>query len=136
MADFGPGNPGSSSPESPGQGSHAPAVNVQATITIAAPGTGLRLACNSITAMLVANTTAPAAAKVSVRLIDGASGGATILWEAVLALQAVAGDRAGIALAPLFIRGSANTAMTLEFDAAGGANTFESVAITTEQVGA
>lgn len=114
-------------PREPFAINHAPAANTQATITQAAAGVGKRNVCTALTVILAAGTTAPAAAQVDVKLIDGASGGATILWEAQLSLQAVAGDRAGVALSGLWIEGTANTAMTLEFSAAGGANTFESV---------
>ena len=122
-------------PPSAWTANHAPAANTQATATKAAAGTGRRNVCTSLTVMLVGGTTAPAAVQVDARLIDGASGGSTILWEAALALQAVAGDRAGVALSGLHIEGSANTQMTLELSAVGGANTFESVAAVGHVVG-
>lgn len=108
---------------------HGPAANTPATCTQAAAGAGKRNVCTGLTVMLVSNTVAPAAAAVVVRLIDGASGGTTYLWEMRLSLPATAGAASGAVRENLFIVGSPNTAMTLEFSAAGGANTFESVSM-------
>lgn len=108
---------------------HKPAVNTRATATKAAAGAGIRNLLRSMAVFLVAGTTAPAAIQVNVYVIDGASGGTTYLWVAVFALQAVAGDRCAFVQSGLEIDGTANTALTLEFDLAGGANTFESVAM-------
>lgn len=108
---------------------HRPAVNTAATISRTAL-TGQRHVCTSITATLVAGTTAPAAVQVDVVLRDGASGAGTVLWSARVALEAVAGKVAPpIVLPGLNIEGSINTAMTLEFTAAGGGNTFEGVSM-------
>lgn len=109
---------------------HLPAANTQATKTNAAAGVGVRNVCTSITAVVVATATAPTAIQLNVSLIDGATGGTTFLWRAVLSLPATAGETRGIALSNLWIPGTANTAMTLEFSAAGGANTVESVSMT------
>ena len=108
----------------------APAAATPATATRAAGGGAIRHVCTSICARIVATGTAPTAANVQVNLRDGASGAGAILQSWALALQAVAGDRDAVVLAGLNIVGSANTAMTLEFAAAGGANTVESVAMT------
>lgn len=113
---------------------HVPAANTQATISHAAGGAGVRRVCTSLSCVLAANTTAPAAAAVTISLIDGASGGGTILWAQKIVLSAVAGAMNGIALADLWIPGTANTAMTLEFSGAAGANTFESVSLVTTVV--
>jgi len=108
--------------------SHAPAVNTQATASKAAGGAGVRHVARAISASLCAGTTAPAAAQVSVRLRDGASGAGTILWEMTLCVQATAGVSVPVTI-PVNIVGTANTAMTLEFSGAAGANTFESVSL-------
>jgi len=110
---------------------HRPGTNVQATATRAAASkTGQRLVATSITVTFTAGTSAPSANSITVSLIDGASGGGTTLWGPHdISIPAVAGAMNGIAL-PCWIVGSANTAMTLEFSAAGGANTFESVTLT------
>jgi hypothetical protein len=109
---------------------HFPASNTQATTSKSAGAAGVRHVCTGITVVLAGGTTAPAAAQLNVALRDGASGAGTILWQAVITLPAIAGAMNGIALSGLHIRGTAATAMTLEFSAAGGANTFESVSMT------
>lgn len=108
---------------------HLPAANTQATITRAAAGAGIRNVCTGLTVIFAAGATAPTAINVAVNLIDGASGGGTYLWRATLSLPATAGAVNGIARQPLWIPGTANTAMTLEFSVAGGANTIESVSM-------
>lgn len=113
---------------------HAPAANTVATATKAAAGARKRNVCTGITVMLVAGATAPAAIQVTVNLIDGASGGTAYLWRAVLSLPATAGQSAGITRTDLWIPGGLNTDMTLEFSAAGGANTVESVSLETEVI--
>lgn len=106
---------------------HVPAVNTKATISKAAGAAGVRHVCTGLTVVLAGDTTAPAAAQLTVALRDGGTGAGTILWQAIITLPAVAGAMNGITRSGLNIRGSAATAMTLEFSAAGGANTFESV---------
>lgn len=120
----------------PGQWSvtHSPAANNQATITKAAGAAGVRHVATSITATLSTNTAAQSVS-VIVNLRDGATGAGTILWSTRLTIDtnvATIGGApiAGIALSGLNIPGSAATAMTLEFAANGGANIFESVALT------
>lgn len=107
---------------------HLPAVATQATATKAAAGAGVRNVCTSITVVFAAGTAAPAVQQLSVSLIDGASGGTTYLWRAYISLPATAGAVNGITL-QLWRPGSPNTAMTLEWSAAGGANTFQSVSM-------
>jgi hypothetical protein len=109
---------------------HTPAANTQATATKAAGGASLRHICTGITVVLAADTTAPAAVVLTVELRDGATGAGTIVWQGRISLPAVAGAMSGIVVPNLHIRGTANTAMTLEFSAAGGANTFQSVTMT------
>jgi len=114
---------------------HAPAANTKATITRAAAGAGKRNVCTGLTVTFCAGATAPTAVQVSVALIDGASGGTTYLWGPhVISLPATAGAMNGIARDGLYIPGTANTAMTLEFSAAGGANTIEAVSFESIQV--
>lgn len=108
---------------------HVPAVNTQATVTKAAVA-GVRHICTGIYASLIANTTAPAAIVVTLSLIDGASGGTSYLWRQSFALQAIAGLMDDVNISGLSLPGSLNTAMTLEFSAAGGANTFETITLT------
>lgn len=110
---------------------HAPAANTQATISRAAVN-GSRHICTSISATLSAQATATSG-DVQVNLRDGATGAGTILWSQTVRVGGAGGaiaDRAILQLSGLSIVGSNNTAMTLEFSAAGGANTFESVALT------
>lgn len=101
---------------------HAPAVNVQATTTKAAGGAGVRHVCRSIAFSMFA---AAALGPIQVNLRDGASGAGTILWT--MTVQAGVGGFIAQAFSGLNIFGSANTAMTLEFSAAGGAADSESV---------
>lgn len=109
--------------------SHVPAANTQATISRAAAGAGIRNVCTGLTIVLAGGTAAPAAVNMTVNLIDGALGGTTYLWRVTLSLPAVAGAVNGIARSGLWLPGTANTAMTLEFSAAGGANTIQSVSL-------
>ncbi len=106
-----------------------PAANTQATVSRAAAGIGIRNVCTELTVALAAGATAPTAVQLSVSLIDGASAGLTYLWRAVIALPATAGAVTGFVVSGLWLPGTANTAMTLEFSAAGGVNTFESVSM-------
>lgn len=107
---------------------HTPVANTQATITRAAGGSGVRHICRSITATLI-GLAAAAETTVLVNLRDGATGAGTILWSARLLVVGTTGSETGISLSNLNIIGSANTAMTLEFAAAGGADTFETVSV-------
>ncbi len=107
---------------------HNPAVNVQATISQPAPGVGIRNVVTGLTITLVANSTAPTATVVTVAVIDGATGGTLFLWGPIrMGIAAVAGAMNGIAKSSMWLQGTPNTATTLEFSAAAGANTFESV---------
>lgn len=108
---------------------HTPVANTQATITRAAGAAGVRHVCKSITVTLI-GLAASAEATVLVNLRDGVTGAGTILWSARLLVMGLTGSQAGITLGSLNIVGSAATAMTLEFAAAGGANTFETVSLT------
>lgn len=105
---------------------HTPASNTQATASKAAGGAGVRHVCRSITASLYG--TGGGVAPLQLNLRDGATGAGTIKTSYYLGTTAAnAVDR--LALSDLNIVGSANTAMTLEFAAAGGANTLETVSM-------
>lgn len=109
---------------------HTPSSNTQATIAQSAAGSGLKNICTSITATLACGSTAPTANQVYLYLRDGSSGSGTILWSAAVSIPAVAGSMSGVSISDIWIPGTANTAMTLEFSAAGGANTVETVSMT------
>ena len=106
---------------------HDPGDNTQATATRAAAGVGKRNVCTGFAFTINGGATAPAAISLSCRIIDGASGGSTYLWQGRLALPATAGAVSGVISPPKWLVGSKNTAMTIEFSAAGGVNTFECV---------
>lgn len=110
---------------------HTPAANTQATISRAAVAS-TRHICTSLSAVLTAPA-AIASGTVQINLRDGATGAGTILWSQTLQVggaTSISADRAIIQLSGLQIFGTANTAMTLEFSAAGGASTLESVSLT------
>jgi hypothetical protein len=104
---------------------HQPAANTQATIAKAADA-NLCHVCTSITVTL--GGTAATAAGLVFNLRDGATGAGTILWSGRLCNLANTGD--SIAIAGLRIRGTKNTAMTLESAAAPAANVTATVAMT------
>ena len=110
---------------------HHPAANTVAIAEQAAAGAGIKNVCRSVNVRLSAGASAPTAAVLTVTLRDGATGAGTIKASWSIAIPAVAGDNAPpISMENLWIEGTANTAMTLEFTAAGGANTVESVVMT------
>jgi len=113
---------------------HAPAVNTQATISRPAVPTSQpadnRHVCTSISAVLASDPALAAVARVQVNLRDGAAGAGTILGSWTLSIPATPGACTILSLDSLEIIGSPNTAMTLEFAAAAGALTFESVTMT------
>lgn len=106
-----------------------PAVNTRASVTRVAGAAGVRHILTGLTVVLAAGATTPTAVQLDVRVRDGILDTGTILWQAVIALPATAGVMNGITRAGLWIPGTAATAMTIEFSAAGGANTFESVSM-------
>lgn len=108
---------------------HVPNTNTQATKTQTSAGAGKRNVCTGFTVTMTAGASAPtAAAPILVSVIDGASGGSTYLWRSYITLPAVAGAVVSMIRSDLWLVGSQATAMTIEFSAAGGANTYESVA--------
>jgi|SRR6185295_15775424 len=106
-----------------------PAANTQATATqAAAAGTGYCNVVTWLTVMVTAGASAPSAKSMSVAIVNGASGSTDYIWgPQALSIPAVAGAVNGIALANLSIVGKPNTATTIEFSVAGGANTVQSV---------
>jgi hypothetical protein len=107
-----------------------PAANTAATCTHAAV-TGKQHVCQTIHVTFNAGAAAPTAVQVSVVLRDGPSNSGTVLWSSQMALPAVAGQASPVVeQSGLAIQGTTGNAMTLEFTAAGGANTFETVALT------
>lgn len=108
----------------------SPAVNTQATVSKAAGGAGVRHVCTGISARFIGGTTAPAATQAVLNLRDGATGAGGILLQYTIIIPAVIGAKDEVNLTGLNIVGSPNTAMTIEFGGAGGANTFQSVNIT------
>lgn len=109
---------------------HTPAANTQATIERAAGAGTVRHVCTSIAASFIVDT-AGVPVTTLLNLRDGATGAGAILWSKRVSFAGMAiGAFVQIDLSGLQIFGSAATPMTLEFSAAGGANTFESVALT------
>jgi len=102
---------------------HNPAAATQATITQAAAGSGIRNVCKRITASIGAAATA--SGPVTVVLRDGATGVGTVLFTATM--SCIAQGQSVVDIDNLQIAGTANTAMTVEFTAAGAAATVESV---------
>lgn len=103
---------------------HVPATATQATITQAAPGAGLRNVCKGITVSVAAG--ASAQTPVIAVLRDGATGAGPILWACALSAAA---NFCGTISVEVDIKGSPNTAMTLEFTAAGVTASQETVAM-------
>ena len=117
---------GESRPDTRWIGIHRPTSNTQATITISSPGAGFVLICDTLTVSFAADSSAPSATTRQPSLIAGSSGGTTYLWGTRLGIPAVAGATNGACPHGPWSAGEA-TALTLEFDSAGGANTFEAV---------
>lgn len=106
---------------------NTPAANTQATASQAAGSAGVRNVCQNISAKIAGGASAPTAGIATLNLRDGATGAGTVLMSWIFGITAVAGATVGVDLSNLNIPGTAATAMTLEFVAAGGANTYESV---------
>lgn len=109
----------------------AAAANAQATITRAAGAAGVRHVATSISWSL--SSVGTASGTLAVNLRDGATGAGTILWA--MTVQIPINFFANFSLGDLSIFGTAATAMTLEFNFAGGVATIESVAFTGYSVG-
>lgn len=105
---------------------NTPAANAQATASKAAGGAGVSHVATSIT---VCFSGTAVAAPVTVNLRDGATGAGTVLRSWTLGISAINESRC-VDLSGLAMIGTANTAMTIEFAGAGGANTQETVTLT------
>lgn len=105
-----------------------PAVSTQASASLAAEA-GVRHVA-TVACFSGGSTTAPAATQLTVNLRDGASGTGTVLasWT-VVALAATGQNVAPYCTPPLYVAGSTNTAMTLEYSALL-TNLFENVTLT------
>lgn len=104
---------------------HNPAANTQATVTQAAPGANRRLVITS--ARWSSGTTALLGA-VQNRTVELFSGAA--IYQGQLIHPSAAGSWQQINLENRVIVAPVNTSVIIRFDAAGGANTFQSVAMT------
>jgi len=102
---------------------NTPAAATQATISKAASGAGARHVATSISACTA--QTAAGQTPIAINLRDGATGAGTILrtWK----IATVLGDSRCIDISNLSIIGSINTAMTIEFAAAGVAGSEQTV---------
>lgn len=101
---------------------HEPAAATQATCTKAATA-NVRHVCKVISVSIACGATAQT--PISVRLRDGATGAGTILWS--MKVSAPVNSSQVIYEPGLSIVGSVNTAMTLEFSAAGVAASEQTV---------
>lgn len=109
---------------------HVPATNVQATKSQASAGSGKRNVCTGFTFTLTAGASAiAAAAPLIVSVIDGAAGGTTYLYRSYINIPATAAGMVAIVRSGLWLVGTQATALTVEFSAAGGTNSYESVAM-------
>lgn len=101
----------------------AAAVNVTATVTKAAGGAGVRHVLTSLRG--VVNAVAAQTTPLVLVVRDGATTAGTILWQSKV--TALIGTDGVIDATGLSIVGSANTAMCIEFTAAGTTNNFETI---------
>ena len=102
---------------------HAPAAATQATASQAAGAANVKNVCDAFAACEV--TVGTAQTIITLNLRDGATGAGTILMS--LSLIMTTNSVWTVALSGLCIVGSAATAMTLEFSAAGVAASVQSV---------
>lgn len=101
-----------------------PAAATQATASRAAGGAGVRHVCTGFT-FSCSGAAAAATGLLQAVIRDGATGVGTIIWTA--SIQAPLADSKEITVSGLSLLGTANTAMTIEFVAAGAAGTQEAV---------
>jgi hypothetical protein len=105
-----------------------PAVSNQATASAAAVA-GVRHVADCVS-FSAGSTTAPALTALTVNLRDGATGAGTVIWSQQVIIPAATGQNVvPFSLCGLNLRGTANTAMTLEFSALL-TNLIESVSLT------
>jgi hypothetical protein len=107
-----------------------PAANAIASASHAAVP-GKSHVCNTIHCTLSSNAVLAAAINVSFIVRDGASGVGAVLWSSSLSLPNTPGTAsAPISMSGLAITGTLGNAFTVEFSAAAGAGTFETVSAT------
>jgi dihydroorotase-like cyclic amidohydrolase len=104
---------------------HTPAAATQAIAAKAAGGEGVRHVCRGISASIACGANAQTPIRLVLR--DGATGVGAILWSKKL--SAPANSTANVDLTGLAYVGSPNTAMTLEFAAAGVAASEQDVTL-------
>lgn len=97
----------------------APATNAQASNFKAAGGAGVRHVVRSLHFSIAGSA---ASNIVGIYIWDGSSG-STMLWAGIIACPA--NDSRSVSMSGLNLIGSPNTGLTIEFSAAGGANTVE-----------
>src|SRR6266568_4914544 len=102
---------------------HTPVAATQATISAASAGASNKNVASAISFSIYTGATAQTIIVIALR--DGASGAGTILWSKSCALAASSFWTENVTLPDL--QGTAATAMTLEFSAAGVANSVQSV---------
>lgn len=103
----------------------------QSTISFAAGGAGIYNVCTGFMASLCVTTVLASGETGVLNLRDGASGAGTVLWTCEIGLPGTAAVGTTQIVGPisgLFLIGSANTAMTLEFSA-GLTGVVESVSL-------
>ncbi len=106
---------------------HSPAANTQATISKAAGGAGVRHVCRQVSGTIGQDATGSTAVLVTLNLRDGATGAGTVLQSWTMCLANTAGAVVPFSFPGLNIFGTANTALTIEFNASGGVHVFQSV---------
>lgn len=104
---------------------HIPAAATQATVTQAAGAAGVKNVATLLSYAIV--TVGTAQTVISIALRDGATGAGTVLWSKQFILPVNATVNESVSLP--HVQGSAATAMTLEFSAAGVAASLESVSL-------
>jgi hypothetical protein len=108
---------------------HTPAANTVATITRAADASKAHYV-TSIAAGFYNNAALGAAVAGVLQLRNSTTGAGTIIWSMPMSLKAAAGESVPVLLGGLNIAIGLGNAVTLEFSAAGGANTLQQVALT------
>lgn len=104
---------------------HNPAAATQATISAPAGAAGVCNVCHALSWNFTSGGTAETT-DIAVNLRDGATGAGTILMSwSIFDMQT--NSHMEVSLSGLNIKGTAATAMTLEFSAAGDATTVQSV---------
>ena len=113
-------------PNSTWSATHTPATATQATASRAAGAAGVRHVATTLTACIASGITVQTPVLINLR--DGATGAGAVLWSG--AVSAPANDSNCTIISGLAMIGTAATAMTLEFAAAGAAATQETVTLT------